>query len=125
MKLPLTQLIDEFLPETCYVRCILICIRSFILGVPVGGFNGRLTLRAVEPEEVIGPGFSFMDLAAMCDPRDAHDFRRVVDDVHHAPVTDADAPLIFVALQLFASCWPWSVAQSFEFADNARQHVIR
>src|ERR1022692_4139373 len=27
-------------------------------------------------------------------------------DVHHAPVTDSDAPLIFVAFQFLASCGP-------------------
>lgn len=73
----------------------------------------------------IGPGFLFVDLAPVCNSRHAHHFRRVVDDVHYAPITHAHVPLIFVALQLFASCWPWNVAQSFEFADNASQHAIR
>jgi len=56
----------------------------------------------------------------MRDPRYAHYFRRVVDDVHHAPVTDADAPPIFLALQFFAPCGPGIVGQSFEFTDDAK-----
>jgi hypothetical protein len=66
-----------------------------------------------------------IDLAAMCNPRHAHDFRCVVDDVHHAPVANADAPMVLVALQFFASRGPWSAAQSFGLADDADQYVIR
>ncbi len=48
-----------------------------------------------------------VNLAPVRDPCDAHQFRRVVDDVHDAPVTDPDAPLVFVAFELFASCGAW------------------
>jgi hypothetical protein len=57
----------------------------------------------------------------MCNPRYAQHSRRVVNYVHHAPVTDADAPLTFVSLELFATHRPGSVAQAFEFSDNAGQ----
>src|ERR1017187_3158027 len=66
-----------------------------------------------------------VNFAPVCDPRHTDEFCRVVDDVYHAPVTHPDAPLIFVALQLFASCWPWGVAQRFDLADGTGQHVIR
>jgi len=38
-----------------------------------------------------------VDLAAVCNACDADKFRRVIDYVYHALVTDANAPLIFVA----------------------------
>src|ERR1035438_10259991 len=66
-------------------------------------------------ERVIGPVFNgsercchgpsrnvfrlLVDLAAVSNARDTDELRRVVDDVYHAPVTDSDAPLIFVAFQ--------------------------
>ena len=62
-------------------------------------------------------GWLLVDLAAMYDPRHAHDFCRVVDGVHYAP-------LVLVALQLFASGGPWSVAQSFKFRDDARESTL-
>ncbi len=46
---------------------------------------------------------------------DNDDFRRVVDDVQHAPVTDPDAPLVLVAFQLFTSCDPGVVGQRQNF----------
>jgi hypothetical protein len=73
----------------------------------------------------IGPVVLFVNFPAMRDPRYAHQLGRIVDDVQHAPVTDADAPLILVAFQLLASCGPWMLAQKFQFADDARKHVIR
>jgi hypothetical protein len=48
----------------------------------------------------------------------ADEFRRVVDDVHHTPVTDANPPMILVAFELFASGRPWSMTQRFESADD-------
>jgi hypothetical protein len=62
-------------------------------------------------ERAPSPPFLFVDLAAMSNPRYADQLRRVVDDVHDTPVTGADAPMIFIALQLLASSGPWSVAQ--------------
>ena len=50
---------------------------------------------------------------------------RVVNDVHHPPVTDPDTPLIFVAFQLPASCGPWCVAQRLDFLDDTSQYDIR
>src|ERR1022692_1962614 len=66
-------------------------------------------------ERVIGPVFNgsercchgpsrnvfrlLVDLAAVSNARDTDELRRVVDDVYHAPVTDSDAPLTFVAFQ--------------------------
>lgn len=38
----------------------------------------------------------------------------LVDDVQRTVVTDAEAPLVFIALQLFVSGGPWSVCQPFE-----------
>jgi hypothetical protein len=61
----------------------------------------------------------------MCYPPYAHDSRCIVNDVHDAPVTDADALLILVALELFASYGPGSFSQCFEFTDNAGQQIIR
>ena len=61
----------------------------------------------------------------MCDPRDAYDFRRIVDDVHHSPIPDANPPLILVAFEFFASRRPRSVPERLEFADNSREHVVR
>jgi hypothetical protein len=67
----------------------------------------------------------FVNLAPVRNPRHTHEFCLVVDDVHDAPVTDADAPLIFVALEFFASCWPWDLGQRFDFTHDTRQHAIR
>ena len=61
----------------------------------------------------------------MRDSRDSDECRPVVDDLQHAPVTDADTPLIFVALQFFTSFGPWGVSQRFDFTHDTRQHVIR
>ena len=69
--------------------------------------------------------WSLVNLAPVRDPRDRDEFRRVVDDVQHAPVTDPDAPLVLVAFQLFASCGPWCVAQRVYFFQDTSQHVIR
>jgi len=53
---------------------------------------------------------SFVYLAPMRNACDADELRRVVDDVYHPPGAYPDAPLIFVAFQLFASCGPWCIA---------------
>ena len=66
----------------------------------------------------------FVNLAAVCNPRHADYFRRVVDDVHYAPVTDADAPLIFVALQLPASRGPGVVGQCQNLPVYAAERPI-
>ena len=71
------------------------------------------------------PWSSFVCLAPVRNSRDADELRRVVDDVHHAPVTDPDAPMIFVALQFLASRGPRYMAQRTDFLDDARQHVVR
>jgi hypothetical protein len=42
----------------------------------------------------------FVNLAAVRNSRHTHEFFLVIDDVHDAPVTDADTPLI-VALEFF------------------------
>jgi hypothetical protein len=67
----------------------------------------------------------FVHFATVCDARNANQFRVVVDDVHYAPVTDPDAPLIFVASQFLASCGPWRMAHRFHSLEDARQHAIR
>ena len=46
---------------------------------------------------------SLVDLAAMCDARDADQFDGVIDEIDHAPVADSNAALIFETLQLLAS----------------------
>jgi hypothetical protein len=51
----------------------------------------RIRQRTTGPTLVI-------NLAPMGDSRHTDEFRLVIDDVHYAPVTDPDAPLIFVAL---------------------------
>ena len=71
------------------------------------------------------PQSSLVDLAPVCDARDADELRSVVDDVHHAPVTGPNTPLVFVAFQFLASGGPRRVAQRLEFLDDAGQHVIR
>ena len=53
----------------------------------------------------------FVNLSPVRDPRHTDQFRRVVDDVQHAPVTDPDAPLVLVPFQLLASCGPGIVGQ--------------
>jgi hypothetical protein len=58
-------------------------------------------------------------------PCDANNLGCVIDDVNYSPVTDANAPLIFVAFEFLATRWPRSVAQRFEFADNPGEHVVR
>jgi hypothetical protein len=68
---------------------------------------------------------SLVHLAPMSNARDADKLRRVVDDVHHAPVTDPDAALIFLAFQLFASSGPWCMAQSLLFWEDTRQRAVR
>ena len=45
----------------------------------------------------------FINVPPMRDPCHSDEFRHVIDDVEHAPVTGADAPLVLVAFQLFAS----------------------
>ena len=54
-------------------------------------------------------------LAAVCNASDRDEFRRVVDDVKHAPVPDSDAPLVLIAFQLFASCGPRIIGQRQNF----------
>ncbi len=54
----------------------------------------------------------------MRDSRHADHLGGVIDDVHHSPVSDANAPLIFVAFEFFATRRPRSVTQRFKFADN-------
>jgi hypothetical protein len=61
----------------------------------------------------------------MGNPRYAHQLGRIVDDVYDAPITDAKAPLIFVAFKLFAPCGPWLLPERIHFADYARQHIVR
>ena len=60
----------------------------------------------------------------MCDPRHADKFSRVVNDVHHALVSDTNAPLIFVALQFFASCGPRSVCERKNLTVYAMEQRI-
>src|ERR1035437_4068023 len=48
-----------------------------------------------------------VDLAPVCNVRHGHGFRCVVDYVDNPVITDPNAPLILVALQLFASHGPW------------------
>lgn len=64
-------------------------------------------------------------LAPMANARDTDKLGRVVDNLHDAPVTYADAPLIFVAFQLFAACGPWCIAQRVHFAHDTGQHFVR
>jgi hypothetical protein len=73
------------------------------------------TLLALDP---------LINFAPVRDSRDTNEFRLIVYDVHHAPVTHSDAPLIFVALQFLASRGPWVAGQGFEFANDTFQHVV-
>jgi hypothetical protein len=61
----------------------------------------------------------------MGDPRYAYQLGHIVDDVHHAPVTDAKTPLILIALKLFASRAPWLLPERIHFANYARQYIVR
>ena len=72
-----------------------------------------------------GAQSSFVHLAPVGNARDTDEPRSVVNDVHYAPVTDSNAPLIFVAFELLASCGPWRMAQSLNFLEDTGQHVIR
>ena len=60
----------------------------------------------------------------MSNASDADEFRRVVDDVHLAPVTDPNAPLVLVAFQLFASCGPGIVRERQNFPVHAGEKRI-
>jgi hypothetical protein len=80
--------------------------------------------RVGEPRPQSRPNL-FINFSPVRDPRDTNEFRLIVYDVHHAPVTHSDAPLIFVALQFLASRGPWVVAQGFEFAHDTLQNVVR
>jgi len=60
----------------------------------------------------------------MRDPRHRHNFRAVVDDVHHTHVTGPDAPQIFLSFQLLAPSGPWVVGQRQNFPVYAREHRI-
>jgi len=44
-----------------------------------------------------------VNLAAMRDPRDRDALHCVVNEIHHAPVTDSHAPLVLVPFQFLAS----------------------
>jgi hypothetical protein len=50
------------------------------------------------PENQAASQLPFVHLAPMCNAGDAHELRCLVDDVDHTPVTNADAPVIFVTL---------------------------
>ena len=65
-----------------------------------------------------GPRSSFVHLAPACNACDADELRRVVDDVHHSPVANPEALLIFVAFQLFASLGPWCIAQRLDLPEE-------
>ena len=60
----------------------------------------------------------------MCNPSDSDEFRGVLDDVQHAPVTDPDAPLILLAFQFLASCGPGIVGQRQYLLVHAGEHCI-
>jgi hypothetical protein len=60
----------------------------------------------------------------MRDPRHANEFFRVVDDVQHAPITDPNAPLVFVAFQFSASRGPRCTDQRIDLADGAGKDII-
>lgn len=66
-----------------------------------------------------------VDLAPMSNACDADELGCVVDDIHHPPVTHPEAPLIFVAFELFTSRGPWHSGQSLDFLNNASEHTIR
>ena len=38
----------------------------------------------------------FVDFAPVCNSRNTDEPYRIIDDVHHAPVTDPNAPQIFI-----------------------------
>jgi len=52
-----------------------------------------------------------VNFASVRDPSDTYEFRRVIDDIQHAPVTHSNAPLILVAFQLLAARGPGIVGQ--------------
>ena len=56
--------------------------------------------------------------------RDADPLSGIVDDVDHAPVSNPDAPLIFIALKLLASRRSGIIGQPENFAVNAGEHQI-
>lgn len=66
-----------------------------------------------------------VDFAPVRDPRHTDELRRVVDDIHHAPVTYPNAPLVFLAFQLLAPCGTWRATERFEFTHHTGQHVVR
>jgi len=61
----------------------------------------------------------------MRDASHADEFRRIVDDVHDAPITHPYSPQIFVASQLFASGRSRMDREQFQFFNYAVQENIR
>src|SRR5208283_1463772 len=70
------------------------------------------------------PRSSIVNLAPMRNARNAYELRSVVDNVNQTPITDPDAPVIFVAFQLLASSRPWYISQRVQFSNNTRQQII-
>src|SRR5450432_1042253 len=66
--------------------------------------------------------FSVVHLAPVCNPRNAHKLRAVVNDVQDSPVTYTNAPKISVALKLPATRRPRVLTKRFHFAHGTRQH---
>ena len=67
----------------------------------------------------------FVDFAPVCNSRNTDEPYRIIDDVHHAPVTDPNAPHIHSLSKLFTSRGWGSIAQRLKLGDNTRPHVIR
>jgi hypothetical protein len=54
-----------------------------------------------------------VDFATVGYSSDAYEPRLIVNNIHNAPVADADSPLILIAFQLFASSRPWVIRKRF------------
>lgn len=61
----------------------------------------------------------------MRNPSYADAFRRIIDYVHHTPIANSDAPLIFVVFKLLAAGRPGIMGQGFQLANRSRQNVVR
>ena len=57
----------------------------------------------VEPQ----PGSRLVDFSAVSDAGNTHALSVIVNDVQNAPVAHADAPVVFVPSELFASWRAW------------------
>jgi hypothetical protein len=84
----------------------------------------RIGVRWPEPQRVGVPQSSSVHFASVCDARNNNNLCCVVDDVHYPPVANPDAPLIFIAPQLFAACGSRVLGQCQNLPVDAVEHCI-